>query len=56
MKFDGNIYWYFSRDINYGFVVWVGDEVEINVGYEADERFGLEVGGKVLSINMSKMM
>ena len=51
----GSLYWGIVRGVGYGVVGGVDDEVHINIGDEFVEGVELEVGVKVVYINISKM-
>ena len=52
MKFDVSACWGVSRCVGAGVDRGVVDEVDIGVGNEVGEVFELEVGGKIVSINI----
>ena len=55
MKVGDSVYWGVDRGVGTGVGTGVGDEVDSCVGDEGFEVLELSVGGKVLSINISKM-
>ena len=55
MKVDDILDWCVGIGVHDGVVRSVGDEVDIDVGHWEVYEVSLEVGGKVVSINMSNL-